>query len=65
VRVRIAGNSAQTLSRPFDDPFGGSFLASAGISGDLGPVKVQVGYKGRFGDNADSHQGGITLTLPL
>ena len=65
VRVRIAGNSAQTLSRGFDDPFGGSFLASAGVSGDLGPVQVEIGYRGRFGDHADSHQGGITLTLPL
>lgn len=65
VRVRIAGNSARTLSRPFDDPFGGSFLASAGISGEMGPVQIEIGYRGRFGDNADSHMGGITLTLPI
>lgn len=65
VRVGIAGNPAQVLSRRFDDPFGGSFLASAGLSGELGPVEVEVGYRGRFGDHADSHMGGITLTLPL
>lgn len=65
VRVGIAGNPAQVLSRRFDDPFGGSVLASAGLSGDLGPLEVEIGYRGRFGDHADSHMGGITLTLPL
>lgn len=65
VRVGIAGNPAQVLSRHFDDPFGGSVLASAGLSGDLGPLEVEIGYRGRFGDHADSHMGGITLTLPL
>ena len=65
VRVGIAGNSAQILSRSYEDPFGGSFLASAGVSGDLGPVTIEVGYRGRFGDHADSHAGGVTLTLPL
>lgn len=65
VRVGIAGNPARVLSRQFDDPFGGSVLASAGLSGDLGPLEVEIGYRGRFGDHADSHMGGITLTLPL
>ncbi|WP_426041234.1 SGNH/GDSL hydrolase family protein [Brevundimonas sp. TWP2-3-4b1] len=65
VRVGIAGNPAQVLSRRFDDPFGGSVLASAGLSGDMGPLEVEIGYRGRFGDHADSHMGGITLTLPL
>ncbi|WP_428149492.1 SGNH/GDSL hydrolase family protein [Brevundimonas sp.] len=65
VRVGIAGNPAQVLSRGFDDPFGGSVLASAGLSGDLGPFEVEIGYRGRFGDHADSHMGGITVTLPL
>ncbi|MBU1346114.1 MAG: autotransporter domain-containing protein [Alphaproteobacteria bacterium] len=65
VRVGIAGNPAQVLSRDYDEPFGGSVLAAAGVSGDLGPVTVEIGYRGRFGDKADSHTGGITLTLPL
>mgnify|MGYP000172408760 CR=1 FL=1 len=65
VRVGITGNPAQVLSRSFDDPFGGSVLASAGIRGDLGPLELEVGYRGRFGDHADSHMGGVTLTLPL
>lgn len=65
VRVGIAGNPAKVLSREYDDPFGGSFLASAGISGEIGIFDLSVGYRGRFGDLADSHMGGITLTLPL
>ena len=65
VGVGIAGNPARTLSRGYDDPFGGQILASAGVSGDLGPVKVELSYRGRFGDHADSNMGGITFTLPL
>jgi len=65
VRVGIAGNPAQILARGFDDPFGGQVLASAGVSGDLGPVKVELAYKGRFGDQADSNMGLITFRLPL
>ncbi len=58
VRVGIAGNPAQVLSRSFDDPFGGQFLASAGVRATMGPVRVELGYRGRFGDQADSHMGG-------
>ncbi len=65
VRVGIQGNPAQVLSRKIDDPFGGQFMASAGIQGDWGPVRVDVGYRGRFGDHFDSHTGGVTFTLPL
>ena len=65
VRVGIANNPARMLARSFDDPFGGQILASAGVSGDLGPVKVELSYRGRFGDHADSNMGGITFTLPL
>ena len=65
VRVGIAGNPAQILSRSFDDPFGGSLMASAGIEADVGPFRMSAGYRGRFGDSADSHVGAITLKLPL
>ncbi len=65
VRVGIDNNPARVLSRNFDDPFGGQLTAAAGIRGDLGPVLIDVGYRGRFGDHADSHMGGVTLTLPL
>jgi len=65
VRVGIAGNPAQILSREFDNPFGGAMLASAGVQADLGPVKMSIGYRGRFGDDAESHVGAITFKLPL
>ena len=65
VRVGIANNTAQTLSRDVEDPFGGQAMASAGIQGDVGPFILEAGYRGRFGDHADSHMGGITLTLKL
>ncbi|MGV9010423.1 autotransporter domain-containing protein [Brevundimonas sp.] len=65
VRVGIVGNPAQILSRSFDDPFGGSLMASAGVEADVGPFRMSAGYRGRFGDSADSHVGAITLRLPL
>ncbi|TPW04319.1 MAG: outer membrane lipase/esterase [bacterium] len=65
VRTGIAGNPAQILAREIEDPFGGSMIASAGIDADLGPVKMTVGYRGRFGDTANSHVGAISFSLPL
>ena len=65
VRVGIVGNPAQILSRSFNDPFGGSLMASAGVETDVGPFRMSAGYRGRFGDSADSHVGAITLRLPL
>jgi len=66
VRTGIAGNPAQVLARDVDSPWGGQFLASAGIEGTvMDRLKVSIGYKGRFGDQADSHMGGVQLTLPL
>jgi outer membrane lipase/esterase len=65
VRTRIAANPAQILAREIEDPFGGSLLASAGVDADFGPVSMNIGYRGRFGDMADSHVGAITFRLPL
>lgn len=65
VRTGIAANPAQVLAREIEDPFGGSLIASAGVEADLGPVKMTLGYRGRFGDNADSHVGALTFSLPL
>lgn len=65
VRTGIAGNPAQILARDVADPFGSSMLASAGFDADFGPVTMTVGYRGRFGDHADSHVGAITFRLPL
>ena len=65
VRVGIANNPARVLSRDVEEPFGGQILASAGLTGDMGPFKLEVGYRGRFGDHADSHMGAVTLRIPL
>lgn len=65
VRTGIAGNPAHVLAREFDNPFGGSMIASAGVKADLGPVTMSLGYRGRFGDAADSHVGALTFSLPL
>ncbi|WP_395945083.1 autotransporter domain-containing protein [Brevundimonas sp.] len=65
VRVGLYANPAQVLSREVDDPFGGQILASAGVEGEVGPMTLSIGYRGRFGDHADSHMGGIQLKLPL
>jgi outer membrane lipase/esterase len=65
VRTGIAVNPAQILSREIEDPFGGSLIASAGVDTQFGPVKMTIGYRGRFGDAADSHVGAINFSLPL
>ena len=65
VRVGIADNPAQILSHELDNPFGGAMLASAGVQATFGPVKMSISYRGRFGDDAESHLGAITFKLPL
>jgi len=65
VRVGILGNPAQILEREVEDPFGGSILASAGVEADMGPGKLTFGYRGRFGDHADSHVGALTYRNSL
>ena len=65
VRTGITANPAQVLARDIEDPFGGSLIAAAGVEADLGPVRMTLGYRGRFGDSADSHVGAVTFRLPL
>ncbi|MBU2116549.1 MAG: autotransporter domain-containing protein [Alphaproteobacteria bacterium] len=65
VGTSIAGSPSQVLYREVEGPFGGHMLASAGIEGEWAGMKVSVGYRGRFGEHADSHQGGIQFTIPL
>lgn len=66
VRTGIVGNPAKALARDVDLPFGGQVLAAAGIEGTIMErLKVSVGYKGRFGDHADSHMAAVRLSLPL
>lgn len=65
VGTSIAGSPSQILYRDVEGPFGGHMLASAGLEGEWAGMKVAFGYRGRFGDNADSHQGGIQFSIPL
>lgn len=65
VGTGILANPAQVLYRDVEDPFGGSMLAQAGVEADFGPGKISVGYRGRFGDAADSHVGAINFSIPL
>lgn len=65
VRVGIAGNPAKVLQRSFDDPFGGSMMASAGASADFGFGELSLSYRGRFGDSADAHTGMLTYRIAL
>lgn len=66
VRTGILGNPAKVLARDVDLPFGGQVLAAAGIEGTvMERLKVSIGYKGRFGDHADSHMAAVKFSLPL
>ncbi|WP_374274715.1 autotransporter domain-containing protein [Brevundimonas sp.] len=66
VRVGILGNTAQILERDFDLPQGEEWLAEAGISARISDtMRVSAGYRGRFGDAADSHLAGVAFTLTL
>jgi len=65
VGTSIAGSPSQVLYRDVEGPFGGHMLASAGLEGEWAGMKVAFGYRGRFGDHADSHQGGIQFSIPL
>ncbi len=62
----IAGNPATPLAREFHDPMGKAALLSFGVSHELNEaMSLDVGYRGRFGEDTDSHIGGITLKLKL
>jgi len=65
VGTGLAGGISHVLEREIEDPFGGQVIASAGIERDLGPVRMTVGYRGRFGEYSDSHVGGVNFVLKL
>lgn len=66
VGVNVYGSPSHTLYREVEDPLGGQMLLNGGVHGTVfSRVKLEVGYRGRFGDSTDSHMGGINLTLPL
>ena len=65
VGTGIAGSPSQVLYRTIEDPMGGQLLLQTGLEVDWGPAMVGLGLKGRYGENADSFVGGITLRMPL
>lgn len=65
VGTSIAGSPSQVLYREVEGPFGGHMIANAGLEADLGGGRLSVGYRGRFGEHADSHMGGISFSIPL
>jgi len=65
VHVSLVNNSAQTLARHPASPFGDGALAAVGVETHALGGKVTLGYRGRFGEHADSHMGGVSFTLPL
>lgn len=66
VTIGILNNPADVLSRRFDLPQDQEVLAEVGVSARLMEnVRLSAGYRGRFGDQADSHLGGVSVTLTL
>ncbi len=65
VGTSLYGGPSQVLYREIDAPFGGHLVASAGLEGDIGGARVSFGYRGRYGENADSHMGAINVSIPL
>lgn len=62
----LYGNTAQVLLETVDLPFESQFTADVGLQGRIaGKFDVQIGYRGRFGDVADSHQAVARLSIPL
>ena len=65
VGTSIAGSPSQVLYREVEGPFGGHMIANAGLEADFAGGRLALGYRGRFGDHADSHMGGISFSIPL
>lgn len=66
LRVGIRANTARVMERNFDLPQGEEWLAEIGVSAKLREnLRFSAGYRGRYGDAADSHLAGVALTLTL
>lgn len=66
VTVGLAANPAQALSTAFDNPLSQQAMVNLGITARLGErMNLDIGYRGRFAEAADSHVGAITLSLPF
>lgn len=65
-RTGLVGNTAKVLAEQVDLPYGSQALLNVGLEGRIGErLNVQIGYRGRFGDEFDSHLGGVRFSLPL
>ncbi|MBA3999333.1 autotransporter domain-containing protein [Brevundimonas sp.] len=66
VTVGLAANPAQALSTAFDNPLSEQVMVNLGVTARLGErMNLDIGYRGRFAEAADSHVGAITLSLPF
>jgi outer membrane lipase/esterase len=65
VGTSLYGGPSQVLFREVDAPFGGHLVTSAGLEGEIGIARVSFGYRGRYGENVDSHMGAINVSIPL
>lgn len=66
VTVALAANTAQPLSTTFDNPLSEQAMVNLGVNARLGSrLHLDVGYRGRFAEAADSHVGAVTLRLPF
>lgn len=64
VAVGLVNNPAQTLGTEIDAADGSAALVNFGLSGRLREnLDIEFGYRGRYGDEIESHQGRVGLTL--
>lgn len=64
VTASLADNPALPLSTAVDEADGGMGMVDAGLTADLADnISVGVGYRGRMGDELESHMGRISVNL--
>ena len=64
VGIGLAGNPAQVLATQFDNPLSQQAMVNVGINARLADrLTLDVGYRGRFAEAADSHVGMVGLSL--
>lgn len=64
VRIGLALNPAQALATQFDNPLSQQAMVNVGVNARLAErLTLDVGYRGRFADAADSHVGMVGLSL--
>lgn len=64
VTASLADNPALPLSTQIGEADGGMGMVDAGLAADLAEnISVGVGYRGRMGDQLDSHMGRLSVNL--